>query len=111
MPAEIVTAVYKPKPGKEQELRGLLKRHIVALRSSGLITGRPRLLLRAPDGMHVEIFEWKDGAASAHAAHAHPDVGGVWQALELVCDFSCLAELRESTKNFPHFAPVDDLGA
>lgn len=110
MPAEVVTAVYRPKPGREAELRELLRRHIVALRASGLITSRPRLVLRAPDGHYLEIFEWVDGAASAHAAHAHPDVGGVWQALDLVCQFSCLAELASSTRPFPHFTPVDDLG-
>lgn len=111
MPAEIVTAVYKSKPGKEPELRELLRRHLGALRGSGLITPRPRLLLRAEGGIYVEVFEWKDGGASAAAAHDHPDVAGVWQALGLVCDFSCLAELRESTRTFPHFTPVDDLGA
>lgn len=110
MPAEVVTAVYRPKPGKEPELRELLRRHGVALRGSGLITARPRTVLRSSTGLYVEIFEWRDGAASAHAAHGHPDVGGVWQAMELVCDFACLAELQESTRPFPHFAPQDDLG-
>ena len=111
MPAEIVTAVYKCKPGKESELRDLLRRHGTALRASGLVTARPRLVLKAEGGIYVEIFEWKDGAASANVAHGHPDVGGVWQAMDLVCDFTCLAELRESTRTFPHFLPVDDLGA
>lgn len=111
MPAEIVTAVYKAKSGQEPALRELLKRHVVALRGSGLVTERPRVLLRGKDGIYVEIFEWKDGAASAHAAHGHPDVGGVWAAMESACDFTCLAELRESTQTFPHFTPVDDLGS
>jgi hypothetical protein len=110
MPAEVVTAVYKVKPGKDAELRALLKRHLTALRGSGLVTARPRVVLKAQGGFYVEIFEWKDGGASAHAAHAHPEVGGVWQAMEPVCDFSCLAELLESTKHFPHFVPQDDLG-
>ena len=66
-------------------------------------------MLKAEGGIYVEIFEWKDGAASAHAAHGHPDVGAVWQAMDLVCDFTCLAELKESTKTFPHFTPVDDV--
>jgi hypothetical protein len=110
MPAEIVTAVYKTKPGKEPEMRELLKKHLVALRKSGLITARPRTLLRAKNATYVEIFEWKDGAASAHAAHGHPDIGGVWESMALVCDFTCLAELTESTARFPHFAPVTDLG-
>lgn len=110
MPAEIVTAVYRVKPGQDAAMRDLLKRHSVALRGSGLITARPRVVLKAQGGFYVEIFEWKDGAASAHAAHAHPDVGGVWQAMELVCDFACLAELRESTQPFPHFVPQVDLG-
>lgn len=110
MPAEVVTALYRPKPGKEPELRELLRRHVVALRGSGLITSRPRTLLRAQNGIYLELFEGKDGGASAHAAHAHPDVGGVWQAMGLVCDFVCLAELLESTQPFAHFAPQDDLG-
>jgi hypothetical protein len=107
MPAEIVTAVYKAKPGKEAELRDLLARHGKALAGSGLTTARPRIVAKAQGGFYLEIFEWKDGAASAHAAHAHPDIGGIWQAMDLVCDFACLAELKESTRPFPHFAPLD----
>jgi hypothetical protein len=110
MPAEIVTAVYKTKPGKEPEMRELLRRHLTALRSSGLVTARPRVLLRSKNAIYVEIFEWKDGEASAHAAHGHPEIGGVWESMALVCDFACLAELPEATARFPHFAPVNDLG-
>jgi hypothetical protein len=110
MPAEIVTAVYRTKPGKEPEMRDLLKKHLTALRASGLVTPRPRVLLRSRNAVYVEIFEWKDGAASAHAAHGHPEIGAVWESMGLVCEFTCLAELAESTERFPHFAPVDDLG-
>jgi hypothetical protein len=110
VPAEIVTAVYKSKPGQEPALRDLLRKHVVALRGSGLVTPRPRVLLRGQNGIYVEIFEWKDGAASADAAHGHPDIGGVWKAMGTVCDFTCLAELKESTQQFAHFTPVDDLG-
>lgn len=111
MPAAIVTVVYKVKPGQDVALRDLLKRHIVALRASGLITARARLLLKAQGGFYVEIFEWKDGEASAQAAHAHPDVGGIWHSMGMVCDFACLAELREATQPFPHFEPIGDLGS
>jgi hypothetical protein len=111
MAAEIVTAVYRVKPGQDARMRELLARHIVALRGSGLITARPRVVLAAQGGFYVEVFEWKDGQASAHAAHVHPDVGGVWKAMEQACDFSCLAELRESTAPFPHFTALDDLGS
>lgn len=106
MPAEIVTAVYKAKPGKDAELRALLARHGKALTASGLVTPRPRILAKAQGDFYLEIFEWKDGAASAHAAHGHPDIGGIWQAMDLVCDFCCLAELKESTQRFPHFTPL-----
>jgi hypothetical protein len=106
MPAEIVTCVYKAKPGKEPELRDLLERHGKALTASGLTTARPRIVAKAQNGCFLEIFEWKDGAASAHAAHGHPDIGGIWQAMELVADFCCLAELKESTRPFAHFAPL-----
>ncbi len=104
MPAEIVTCVYKVKPGKDVELRALLARHGPALAASGLITAHPRTLFQAQGGFYVEIFEWKDGETSAHAAHSHPAIGPIWQAMDLVCHFSCLAELAESTKPFPHFA-------
>ena len=106
MPAEIVTCVYKVKPGKDAEMRALLKSHRPALQAAGLITAHPHTLLQAAGGMYVEIFEWKDGEASAHAAHGHPVIGPIWTAMDAVCDFACLAELQESTKRFPHFPSV-----
>jgi hypothetical protein len=111
MPAEIVTAVYKVKAGQDAAMRDLLKRHILALRGSGLVTARPRTVLKAGSGFYIEVFEWKDGGASASAAHSHPVIGGVWKAMESVCDFACLAELSESTAPFPHFTAIDDLGS
>jgi hypothetical protein len=106
MGAQIVTAMYRPKPGKAEELEALVRRHQPALRAAGLVTERPTILMRsAADGTFVEIFEWASGEA-ARSAHEDEAVGALWTAMEAVADFVTLADLPEATRRFPHFTPL-----
>jgi hypothetical protein len=102
---EVVMAMYRPKAGRDAEVRALIAKHVPALRRLGLATSRPVLLLRASDGTYVEIFEWVPGGAQR--AHESPDVGAIWKAYEPVCDYVSLKDLPDANRPFPHFRPVD----
>ncbi len=106
MPAEVVFALYQPRPGCGAELEAILKRHRPALVAAGFVTDRPTVLVRNRDGIVIEIFEWKDDAAM-RAAHEHPAVRAIWDEIGAVAEFAPLAELAESTGIFPHFTPID----
>ena len=105
----MVTALYRPKPGKDDELRALIAEHLPMLRARGLATTRQALLLQAPDGTYVEIFEWLPGAEAK--AHDDPEVGALWGRMALVADFPPLAELPNAQQPFPHFALVEGVTA
>jgi hypothetical protein len=98
-----VIAAYRPKPGKELELRKLVKKHRRALDAAHLTTARPSLLLRATsDGTVLEIFEWIS-AKAADEAHQHPGVRAMWLKFAEVADFVPLSAIQEADKAFSHF--------
>jgi len=56
---------YRPKPGKEEKLLELIKKHGPALQSTGLIVGNPPTIYRATDKrsgekFFIETFSWRD---------------------------------------------------
>lgn len=109
MASEIVTAIYRPKQGQDEALRAILARHVPTLRELGLATDRPSLVMRSfIDGTYIEIFEWVSREAAGEA-HSNAKVGELWGAMMEVCLLLTPAELMESTKQFPHFQPVDEL--
>ena len=75
----ISVACYKPKPGCEEVLLELVRNHLPPLRSEGLVTERPSILMRTADGTIVEIFEWVSQEAIA-GAHQNPAVLDLWEA-------------------------------
>jgi len=103
----LVIAAYHPRPGKEAELRALMREHVPILRAEGLVTDRPPYLMRAKDGTLVEIFEWKSADAIA-TAHHNPAVLAMWGRYELVCEYAPLDSLAEAHDMFAEFEPVDD---
>ena len=105
MSAEVVLAVYRPKPGKDAALLEIVKRHLPALRRHGLITNRAPMLLRSKDA-YIEIFEWVSNEA-AGKAHTTPQVAEIWAAMGEVAEFPALGELVEAQGRFPHFVAVD----
>src|SRR5436309_14993982 len=68
---------YRAKPGKEEELLALIKKHGPALQSTGLIVGGPAVIYRATDkrsgeNFFIETFAWRDEDAP-EAAHQMPE--------------------------------------
>ncbi len=106
MATEICQAVYRAKPGKDEELAALIQRHVPVLRAEGLATERASIVMRSPrDGTFIEIFEWSR-PDEAHAAHTNPKVAEIWNAMEEVAEFLTLADVPEATVRFAHFEPV-----
>lgn len=100
---ETVIAAYRPKPGKERELRELIREHRRSLSDAQLVTSRPPLVLRArSDGTLLEIFEWAS-AKAADRAHRHASVRAIWKKLATVADFVPLSDVAEAGKAFSHF--------
>ena len=101
--SEAVIAAYRPKPGKDQELRKLVREHRRTLDAARLITPRPTVLLRArSDGTVVEIFEWVS-AKAADEAHLNPAVRKLWNRFAKIADFVPLSSIQEADKVFSPF--------
>lgn len=102
---EIVIALYRPHPGKDKELRELIRQHLPTLRELELATDRPAILMRAKDGTFLEVFEWRTDE-SAGLAHEHPLVAKIWEAMGKIADFPALDSLEEAKERFSHFEPA-----
>lgn len=102
---EVVLAMYRPKPGREEALRDVVASHVPSLREWGLATSRPALLLQARDGTYVEIFEWTPGGAER--AHEDARVARLWDRFAEHCEFVSLRDLPDAERPFPHFRAVD----
>ena len=101
----MVIALYRPKEGKDAELRQQIRGHLPTLRRLGLATEREALLLLAGDGVYLEIFEWAS-AEAVEGAHAHPAVAEMWEEFGNVCEFVSMSDLADAKRPFPHFRPV-----
>lgn len=101
----LVIAAYRPRPGHEQELLGIVREHVPALRRQGLVTDRAPLVLQAEDGTLLELFEWK-GEEAVERAHHDPVVREMWGRFEKAAEMITLGDLAEAAERFPHFTPV-----
>jgi quinol monooxygenase YgiN len=101
----IVIAAYRPKPGRQQALEALMRRHHERLRAEGLVTDRQPTLMRAKDGTVVEVFEWLSADAIA-AAHSNRTVQRMWDEYAEVCDYVPLHEMTETHNLFAEFEPM-----
>lgn len=99
---EYVIAVYRAKEGKDTDLLGCVRSHMPVLRAEGLVTEREALVLRAPDGAIVEIFEWASKEA-IEKAHHNEAVKALWARFDACCTFGTLATLPGADGPFPHF--------
>lgn len=103
-------AVYRPHPGKERQLLEIVRRHVPTLRSEGLATDHPVLLMKTGDGSLVEIASWKSEQHS-RSAHDNPTVRKVWAEFAACCDFHPLKDLAEAQKMFAHFERIEGVVA
>ena len=102
---QIVFALYRPRDGKDNELKKLIAEHIPALRKLDLVTDREPVLMRSENGTYIEVFEWASPEA-ADLAHQHPEVAKVWEKMAKIADLPPLESLKEISDRFPHFQPV-----
>jgi quinol monooxygenase YgiN len=105
MSALVFMALYRPNPGKENELKEILKSHIPVLREEGLLTERELLTLQAEDGTIIEIAEWKSSEA-IDKAHQSEKVMAVWNKIAAAAELTNLSSLAESQYPFPNFKAI-----
>ncbi|WP_270182713.1 hypothetical protein [Alkalihalobacillus sp. CinArs1] len=98
-------ALYRPHPGKEEDLQKVVKDHLPTLRREGLITEQTPLHLQANDGTILEIFQWKSIAAKDEA-HQSDVVMEVWEKFMAVAEMTTLSSLEEANQPFPNFKPI-----
>ena len=106
---KIVIALFRPKPDKAADLMACMRDHLPVLRTQGLATSRPSVVLSAADGTLLEIFEWVSQAA-IDSAHGNPAVLALWQRYAACCDYITLGDLTEAKTMFPGFALVEMVG-
>jgi quinol monooxygenase YgiN len=104
MEERIVIVGYKPKPGKIEELRHLMREHCSILRQQNLITDRLSTLMEAKDGTIIEVFEWKSKAAKEQA-HNNPAVLKMWGQYAEVCEYIPIGKVEEAANLFSDFTP------
>ena len=101
----IVIVAYRPKPGREDDLKALVRRHVGRLQELGLATGREPVVMESADGTVVEVFEWVSPEA-VEAAHRDPEVQAMWGEFAEVCDYVPVGQLQEAGQLFSEFEPL-----
>lgn len=103
----IVIVGYKPKPGKNEALKELMKTHLPILQQQGLATDRKSIMMEATDGTIIEVFEWVSLEAIQNA-HTNPTVLQMWGEYAEVCDYVPVGTLTEAGNLFSDFMPVGE---
>jgi hypothetical protein len=98
----VAMALYRPFPGKEEELWEILRHHFPTLQREGLVTEQELLTLQASDGTIIEIFEWCSEEAK-EKAHASAAVMEIWNKMMTVAEMTSLSTLPEAQRPFPNF--------
>ncbi len=101
-----VIVAFKPKPGHSKALAALVARHLQVLRAQNLVTDKVPYVMRAGNGIVVEVFEWRSPDAII-AAHSNPAVQALWGEFATVCDYVPLAGLDEAQHMFAEFDAVE----
>ena len=101
----IVISCYKPKEGKNEVLKALMRTHLPRLHKEGLVTDRPSIIMEASDGTIVEVFEWVSDEAIKNA-HSNPEVLKMWEEYGAVCDYIPIGTIPEAMHLFSSFKPI-----
>lgn len=102
----IVIVAYKPKAGKNEALKALMRTHLLRLQKEGLATDRASIIMEAADGTIVEVFEWVSEEAIRNA-HTNPAVLQMWGEYAEVCDYVPVGSLAEAGNLFSAFKPME----
>lgn len=101
----IVIAAFKPKPGKEDELKQVIADRLPLLRALGLATDRINITMRSTNGTIIDVSEWVDDDAIARA-HETPEVHELWKRFEDCSEYVKLESLDEIHQEFASFDAV-----
>jgi hypothetical protein len=105
--AEIVFALYRPKPGRAAELEAIVATHVAELRKLGLVSERAPIVARSRrDGTIIEAFEWAS-AAAIERAHRDPAVQAIWARFAACADYPSFGQLAEASEPFAGFEPLN----
>jgi quinol monooxygenase YgiN len=105
--SEIVFALYRPKPGRAEDLLAIVRGHVAALRELGLVTARAPIAARSrKDGTIIEVFEWASAEAIARA-HRDPAVQAIWARFGECADYPSFGQLAEASDVFAGFEPLE----
>ena len=102
----IVIVGYKPKQGKNEALKALMKTHLPILKQEGLVTDRQSIMMEATDGTIIEVFEWISDEAIKNA-HINPAVQKMWGEYAGVCDYVPVGNVAEIGNLFSEFEPLN----
>ncbi len=102
----VVVVAYKPKPGKFEALKKLMKTHLSILRKQGLVTDRESIIMVAEDETIIEVFEWKSKQA-IDDAHNDPVVQKMWARYFEICAFIPATQVKEFSEIFSEFTPIN----
>ena len=105
MNSRIVMVAYKPKPGKEGELKTLALDHHSRLKAEDLVTDRSPILMQSQDGTIIEVFEWKS-AEAIKQSHINKAVGQMWQEFSQVCEYVPIGQVSESSNLFADYSCI-----
>jgi len=100
----IVISAYKPKEGKAEALKVLMRTHLPRLHKEGLATDRQSTMMEAADGTIFEVFEWVSEEA-IRSAHSNPEVLKMWGEYDEVCDYVPIGSVTEAAQLFSSFKP------
>lgn len=104
--ASLVIVAYRPKPGKNEALKEIVKNHVPRLIALGFATDRQPVISEAADGTIVEVFEWASTEA-IRQAHSNPEVHKMWAEFAEACDCVPLNTLAEVNDMFAGFKPLN----
>jgi hypothetical protein len=104
----IVIVAFRPRPGRQQALESLIRRHDQLLRAEGLVSDRRPTLMRAADGTMVQLLEWVVPVETIRGA---PVLRSMRAEFEAVAEFVPLADVPEARQLFADFEAVDAAGA
>lgn len=100
----IVISAYKPKEGKAEALKVLMRTHLPRLHKEVLVTDRKSVMMEAADGTIIEVFEWLSKEA-IEKAHTNPNVLQMWAEYGEVCDYVPIGTVPEAAQMFSSFKP------
>lgn len=100
----IVISAYKPREGKAEALKELMRTHLPRLKNEGLVTDRKSIMMEGADGTIVEVFEWQSEEAIKNA-HTNPQVLKMWGEYGEVCDYVPIGTVPEAAQLFSSFKP------